>query len=629
MTASGTFGKYRIDRKLSRGMADVYLAWDSESQRKVVLKLIEQARDEFTRIAIEAEQRGALIQKQLHAIDPRIPQVYELGEEDGCFFVAMEYFEGRALADILGSERRLDPVRAAGYAADICSQLKTLHCFVSEIGDRRAAVIHGDIKPSNVQITAGGEPRLLDFGIAKVITATHNLTHHNLGSPTYCSPERLASAQVDFHADLWALAITLYEMIAGAPPYQAQSTRKLENLIQSRRPPRALPEECPPALAAIVNKSLAPDVSRRYASAAAFEEDLRAFVAGRPVAALQERPQSWNANATIETHAPRSVSSTRIRAPRASRPRLRIRAELGTILTALLCGMLAGLLLFIPLYSYYRLSTLSAPLRGGKDYAYADAGSLVRDWALYQEVKRENVFLSRFFPGSSLDGPMHANLIAAADNILDGFRNNSDAQLSDYNWDRARRCLEYALLIDPSDRKARGKLFLCQGYENLEQNSELPKAAASLAQFRQAAWYMPRSPDPHLGLARVYIYAYHNIGQAMAEFYLAEQLGYRSGPKEAEQQADGYLFRAQWELSRAREMKAPEDRAKWLAMAHADIERARARYEPIAGFSGVNASLQQLDEAASEQEQMEAEFVRTALVNTRARKRNISRHRWQ
>jgi len=92
------------------------------------------------------------------------------------------------------------------YAMEVCSQLGTLHAFQSDINGRKTAVVHGDIKPTNIQIGPGDKLRLLDFGIAKVITFTHNLTHHNLGSPTYCSPERISKAQVDPHADLWALA---------------------------------------------------------------------------------------------------------------------------------------------------------------------------------------------------------------------------------------------------------------------------------------------------------------------------------------------------------------------------------------------------------------------------------------
>ena len=198
-------------------MTDVYLARDVWTNQKVVLKRIEQSKDEFTRIAIEAETRGAQIQKQLHQLDPRILAIYDCGDLGNFFFVAMEYCEGRSLAEIIQADGRLEPRRAARYAAEICSQLRTLHSFVTDYAGRRTAVIHGDIKPSNIQVAVKDEVRLLDFGISKNISATQNLTRHNMGSPSYCSPERLSKGQVDVPADLWAVGVTLFEMLAVPP----------------------------------------------------------------------------------------------------------------------------------------------------------------------------------------------------------------------------------------------------------------------------------------------------------------------------------------------------------------------------------------------------------------------------
>jgi len=204
-------------------------------------------------------------------------------------------------------------------------------------------VVHGDIKPSNIQIGANGEVRLLDFGIAKMITFTQNLTRHNLGSPTYCSPERLAKAQVDAQSDLWALAVSLYEMVAGMPPYQAVSTRKLETLIQSRRPPRALPESCPPRLRAILFKALAADIHRRYASTVEFAADLRAFLENRRTVAEDENLPSWDANETIQTTPPQNLSATKLATLRLAK--LRRTAFIGNsrmVAAALFFGLICG-----------------------------------------------------------------------------------------------------------------------------------------------------------------------------------------------------------------------------------------------------------------------------------------------
>jgi serine/threonine protein kinase len=625
-------GKYEIVRKLSRSMTDVYLANDTESGRPVVLKLIEHARDDFTQLVMEAERRGAQLQRQLHELDPRILEIYEYGEQNGCFFVAMEYFEGRTLAEILRTDRRMEPKRAARYAAEICSQLKTLHAFVSDVDGRRTAVVHGDIKPSNVQIGANDELRLLDFGIAKVITFTHNLTHHNLGSPSYCSPERISKAQVDPHADLWAVGVTLYEMVAGAPPYQAQSTRKLENLIQSKRPPRALPETCPAPLKAIISKALAANIQQRYETAGALEEDLRAFEENRPTAAECEPFRSWNANATIDKHPPREVrrenNPTRVVSSKIARAALKQRKHWISMAIALLVGILVGLLIFIPISYYRRFRTASAPLMGSRDYAHARQ-SLASDWSTYQSLKQQFAFLGEYTPVPSLDAPLHRNLLAGADNVIDSFRHSTDARLADFDWATARMCVKHALELEPADAKAKGELALCDGYLELTDAPDSQRATQSAASFRDAESYLPRSPDPHLGLARAAIYGFHNIGQALAEFHQAEQLGYRLGPRETEQQADGYLYRAESELAHAEAVAAIPERARWLESTRSDIDRARQLYEPLSGFSTVDADLERVYAASSEAGKLEAALHPPPPRTPKPTKRNASSNRWR
>jgi serine/threonine protein kinase len=635
MTSVEVFGKYEIVRKLSRGMTDVYLARDTWTHQPAVLKKIEHSSDEFTRLAIEAETRGAQIQKQLHRVDPRILEVYEIGEQNACFFVAMEYFEGKTLAEILEQERRLDPRRAARYAAETCSQLRTLHSFFSDVNGRKTAVIHGDVKPSNIQVGLKDDLRLLDFGIAKIITSTHHLTKHNMGSPSYCSPERLSKAQVDFHADLWALGVSLFEMLSGTPPYQAEDTRRLENLIQSKRPPRALPEDCPAALKAIVFKALAGEIESRYQSAEFFENDLRAFLEDQPVTASSVHG-AWNANATIDKESKQAAtvrrtkitSRTLVRA--ISRAR-RARREWGNLVVALLAGLLAGLLLFIPLGYFYRVRSTIAPLRISRDYAHESAQLLISDWSLFQDAKRRNAFLGSFSPVASIEKLLRANLLAGADNIIDGFRGSSDVQLSDFDWALARLCLQRALEIDPADTKAKGKLALCDGYLNLAQNPHQPKASLSINSFRQASSYLPNSPDPHLGLARLYIYAFHNVGEAMAEFQQAQRLGFPLGPREAAEQADGYLFRSEWELSRARRAASGdrEEATRWLQMSRADIESARKLYEPLVGFANVSASLEQAHHYRVELNRLEAASVDPPAPIAKLHPRKKGSHKWR
>ncbi len=631
-----TFAHYEIIRKLSRSMTDVYLANETPLQRNVVLKLIEHSNDEFTQLVIAAERRGAELQRQLKKLDERILEIYEYGEQDGCFFVAMEYFPGKTLAEILKAERMIEPVRAARYAAEICNQLRILHAFVSDMDGRKTAVVHGDIKPSNVQVGANDELRLLDFGIAKVVTFTHNLTHHVLGSPSYCSPERLSKSQVDQHSDLWAVGVSLYEMVGGTPPYQAENTRKLEHLIQSRRPPRELPDGCPGALKAIVGKALAGDVVQRYQSAEAFENDLSAYLKGQVTVAEAERATAGDAHVRFpgSPEAPTKRAPARAeaqnRGPQQAVQKRRPN-DLSNIAIASLAGVLVGLLLFIPIGYYYRFRSLAGKLEGPRDYAHESLQYVRGDWSLYQQIVERNKFLRKLSPALALRGPMRTNLLAGADNILESFRNSSDAQLGDFDWVKARQCLRYALEIEPSDLKAKGELALCNGYLKLRENTRGAKAALSIDDFRQAGSYLPRLPDAHLGLARVYVYTFHNIGQALAEFHQAEQLGYKLGPRETEEKADGYLFRAQWAITKAKRLPLSntEQRSQWLDLAHDDAERARRLYAPLAGFSNVNASLEQLGENRAEQAELKAVNDRKTKPPRRVMTRFAGLRRWR
>src|SRR5436305_1648854 len=285
MSAPTRIGHYEIVRRLGKSMTDVYLAIDTVANRKVELKLVPADGDPIRQLVLEAERRGAAIQKELHHVDPRMVEIYESGELDGYFFVAMQYVDGRNLAEVLQSEHTIDPYRAAVIALEICEQLAKFHSWES-------AVVHGDIKPSNILLSPNDTVRLLDFGIAKTLRVDCNATGHNFGSPGYCSPERLTRNEVDPQSDLWALGATLYEMLAGVPPYQAEDTRKLEALIRSKRPPRALPVSCPAALRAVVMKSLAPEAGRRYLSAIEFQADLQLFLEGRQtLAEIERRPR--------------------------------------------------------------------------------------------------------------------------------------------------------------------------------------------------------------------------------------------------------------------------------------------------------------------------------------------------
>jgi hypothetical protein len=480
-------------------------------------------------------------------------------------------------------------------------------------------------------VKPNGEIRLLDFGIAKALTFTHSRTHLSLGSPSYCSPERLSRGQVDRHADLWAVGVTLYEMVAGSPPYQAEDTRKLEALIQSRRPPRALPEDCPSGLKAILNKALAGDLHLRYVSAAAFESDVRLFLEGRPTAAQTERRTAWHSNPTLEKprfHLPERVSSMaetvkrsvlRLKPARAQRV-----ASVLSILGALCWGLLAGLIVCVPAGYYYRFWRESGPLRSNVDYTQANIAGINSDWDLFGRIQRQNAFLGGLSPATRLSATLRTHLVEAADDVIDRYRNSSDPSIQDFEWAKAAACLEHALEMDGNDRVSRGKLALATAYASLVRG----QAPAAQANFEEARSLMPRSPDPHLGLARIFVYWDKNVGRAMAELHEAERLGFRLGPREIEQKADGYRFRAAAELSEARKHRGTSraSEQRYLRMAQRDFERARELYEPLAGYSNVTVALRQVDDDDRAREQLNEALNKPARPSRRATRRAT---RWQ
>jgi hypothetical protein len=469
----------------------------------------------------------------------------------------MQFVEGRNLAEVLSTERIVEPHRAASIALEICEQLAKFHCGAT-------AVVHGDIKPSNVHIGWNDTVRLLDFGIAKTLRANGDATLHQFGSPGYCSPERLTRSVVDQQSDLWAVGATLYEMLAGAPPFQAENTTRLERLIRSRRPPRALPPGCPPALRAIVTKALAPHPGRRYPSARDFEADLRAFLERRPTVAETERRSVWSPNATIE--AAREVLRKVTRTARRARRRLGMLKAL-----VRLAGPAAWFAAGMALWIGGTLGYEAWQARGSKPPI--PAGAMAKAIEPPKIVETPQIY------------------IAAADRILDSCRTGSDPSLHDFDWRKAEVCLQRAVELGAGDASTQGKLALSRGYGSLERLNGEPyddPAAAKLRrqardQFEIAAQKMPQDPAPHLALARVYVYSLPNVEKAMAEFAAAQLLGAPMGRREIEQEADAYRIRA--------EMGA----ANSPQLAWQDAQTARSLYQRIAGFDRSGEHLRGLD----------------------------------
>jgi tetratricopeptide (TPR) repeat protein/predicted Ser/Thr protein kinase len=607
--ASRKIGKYEIVRKLGRGgMADVYLAHDGADT--VALKLIEHAADADTIAAIEAERRGAELQAHLAAIDPRVVRVYGSGDADGFFFVAMEYIDGQDLAELM----RRGPL-VLGFATEVAVAVaKTLdnaHNLQIDIeGKSFHGVVHGDIKPKNIRIDARGEVRVLDFGIAKALSMSRRLTRNEFGSVPYASPERLDFGEVNVGSDLWSLAVMLYEMVSGMQPYKAESTERLERMIRSRIAPPPAPDPCPEPLRRILIKAMAPDPDFRYPSAREFGADLEAFRAGTPVAAMSEdlnatrrtfcQREDAAADETRRTAVPgagdpaeptrRTVRPTGrafgTRQPPVAAPRKR--SAFGVTMRVLLFLLLAGIL-----YSGWVLTSNYLLYEHGQQLSREIESEQLTD---LDQIWNRWTELSKGDPSSFLlHGPrkvVKQKFVQAADHVIDTYRNNESQLIYEKEWERARTMAAHALAVDPEDG-ARGRLRLCEGHlARINGTSHRSAQELNLAveKFDEAQKLLPKSPDPELGLARVYVYGLKDIDKGYVALQEAQKRGYTLGNREKLLLADGYRDRADrtwWDSRNVRGLPPEKDQ---IQRAADDYKRAEELYQGISpwGKSIVN-----------------------------------------
>jgi beta-lactam-binding protein with PASTA domain len=275
--------RYQLVRRIGRGgMAEVHLAHDLLLDRDVALKILfpEHAVDPNF---VERFRREAQAVAGLN--HPNIVSVYDWGQTGNTYFMAMEYVEGRTLADLIRRHGKIEPRNAAGAAISIAEALAYAH---------RNNVVHRDIKPANILIGSNGAVKVVDFGIARALDAGHEegLTQDGavMGTATYFSPEQAKGEGLDLRSDLYSLGIVLYEMLSGEPPFSGDSAlaTAYKQVNENPRPLAQLVPGLSIELNTIVAKCMTKNANRRYESAEKLRDDLRRYIDGKPTVAGDE-----------------------------------------------------------------------------------------------------------------------------------------------------------------------------------------------------------------------------------------------------------------------------------------------------------------------------------------------------
>ncbi|MFN8160376.1 MAG: PASTA domain-containing protein [Solirubrobacterales bacterium] len=321
-------GRYRVLARIgSGGMADVWLAEDTHLRRRVALKVLHkrfaQDREFVERFRREAEAAAGLQH-------PNIVAVFDRGEVDGTYFIAMEYVEGRSLKELI--DAGLDPDTAAALIIGVLEAAKFAHAH---------DIVHRDLKPQNVIVDAEGKPKVADFGIARAGVSEITQTGSVMGTAHYLSPEQAQGLDVTPASDLYSIGVILYEALTRRVPFEGESAVAvaLKQVSQPPLRPGSLNPAVSPAMDAVVMRALEKDPGRRFRDADAFIAALNA-ARSDPNAAL-------SGTAAI---APLPPAVAEQQAPAGARDeeerdrRRRIRRGL-LIALAVLLGALAGLAL--------------------------------------------------------------------------------------------------------------------------------------------------------------------------------------------------------------------------------------------------------------------------------------------
>jgi beta-lactam-binding protein with PASTA domain/tRNA A-37 threonylcarbamoyl transferase component Bud32 len=269
--------RYEVVRELgSGGMAEVYLANDQLLGRQVALKILS-ARYAHDEQFVERFRREASSAAGLN--HPNIVQIYDRGEAEGTYYIAMEYLDGRSLKDIILKYAPLSPDLVMSISVQILEALRFAH---------RRDVIHRDIKPQNIIVDNDGRVKVTDFGIARAGSAsTMTEAGSIIGTAHYLSPEQAQGLPVEAASDLYSLGVVMYEMVTGKLPFDGDNpvSIAMQHVQELPALPRSVASDVPENLEAVILRSLGKHPTERYLTAQAMLDDLRRVQEGEAISA--------------------------------------------------------------------------------------------------------------------------------------------------------------------------------------------------------------------------------------------------------------------------------------------------------------------------------------------------------
>ncbi len=262
-----SLGKYEIRRELGRGaMGVVYEGYDPMIKRVVALKTIraDQLAGENAETAIARFRREAQAAGRLN--HPNIVAIYDFGEDQGIWYIAMEYIKGRELKDYFQANERFAPADIVRIMTQILAALGYSH---------RLGVVHRDIKPANIFVLDDGSVKVADFGVAHIESSTMTQVGSVIGTPSYMSPEQILGLPIDGRSDLFSAGVILYQFLTGERPFTGSSTVTMHKVLEEEPlPPSRFNVQVPGAMDAVVRKALAKRPDDRFQTAEEFADAL-------------------------------------------------------------------------------------------------------------------------------------------------------------------------------------------------------------------------------------------------------------------------------------------------------------------------------------------------------------------